>query len=354
MRIRHHLAVLAAVLAADVAVPPTAAAASVRLVAFPAVVPAKGGRVYLHAYVRSHTIGCLFSSPLNGQVREFLANRTCSATPSAKIPPNFSSTPQTYQFQVLVAITSTQTVTGNVSVLERGRRAATTDPEPTWSGYVATHRTFGIVSGNFTVPAVSCAPGASTVSSQWVGIDGFGGPTVEQDGVEMDCRAGVPLYYAWYEMYGDPAVNNGYSVGLSPQQYPVSPGDAVEAGVSAPTPNDPEDPHQYTWYLSLYDSTRGWVFSVTIPAPASPPAQDTAEWVVERPQVAGVSLLSDFGTASFTSASAVSTKEVGGAISDFPHRSLNMQPAGAVLATASPLTDTSTDSAFAVTWDRAG
>jgi len=338
---------------------PASAAAAARFTASPSVVPAAGGSVRLTARAEGHLRVCAFSSPLNGQVRSLLVFRNCgpkAATVLVNLPPNYATTPEPYSFELdaYPRMGDHPVLTKHVTVIESGRPAAVVDLEPTWSGYVATDQTFGIVSGVFTVPAVTCAAGATTVSSQWVGIDGWGGPTVEQDGVEMDCHAGAPQYYAWYEMYGDPAANGGYAVPLPPQQYPVSPGDVINAGVSAPTPNDPNDPHQYTWYLSLFDATRNWVFSATIPAPTPPPAQDTAEWIVERPDVPGVSLLSDFGTASFTSASAVSTSEVGGAISDFPHRSLNMQPASAVLATASPLTDTSSDSSFSVTWAAAG
>jgi hypothetical protein len=342
------------VLTAVTAVPASDAAASARLVAYPAVVPATGGRVHLHAYVTPGARACLFYSPLNGQVQEFDVARDCTATVTATLPPNYSTAPEDYHFHVLVSITSTRHITRSVSVVERGRTAARTNPEPTWSGYVATGQTFGIVSGDFTVPTVTCAADATTVSSQWVGIDGWGGPTVEQDGVEMDCNAGSPQYYAWYEMYGDPAVNGGYAVNLSPQSYPVSPGDSITAGVSSPTPNDPNDPHRYTWYLSLYDSTAGWVFSATIAAPSPAPAQDTAEWIVERPDTPGIALLSDFGTASFAGASASSAQSpIGGPISDFPHRALKMTPAKTILATPSPLTDTSTESAFTVTWNAA-
>jgi hypothetical protein len=66
-------------------------------------------------------------------------------------------------------------------------------------------------------------------------------------------------------------------------------------------------------------------------------------------------LLSDFGTAGFSHVTAVSNQTpVGGPISDFPHRSLDMMPAGTLLATSGPLTNTSTQSSFSVTWDAAG
>ena len=125
----------------------------------------------------------------------------------------------------------------------------------------------------------------------------------------------------------------------------------MTAAVSSPTPNDPLDPHRYTWYLSLFDYTAGWVFSTTIAQPDPAPAQDSAEWIVERPTTKATSLLSDFGMASFTSAYADAMNVTsGGAVSLFPHRSLNMAPGAHVLAVPSALTSSSSASAFSVSW----
>ena len=81
------------------------------------------------------------------------------------------------------------------------------------------------------MPSVTCAGGATTYSSQWIGIDGYSSDTVEQDGKGASCQAGTPYYNAWYEMYGDEAVDDGYEVPLSNSGYPVSPGDAMIASV---------------------------------------------------------------------------------------------------------------------------
>ena len=88
----------------------------------------------------------------------------------------------------------------------------TTGPETSqnWSGYVATDpcAEFDSVSASWTVPSVTCSSGAQ-YSAEWVGIDGNTSPTVEQDGTEGDCSGGTASYDAWYEMYGDSAINNG-------------------------------------------------------------------------------------------------------------------------------------------------
>src|SRR5258708_11590544 len=57
------------------------------------------------------------------------------------------------------------------------------------------------VSGQWTIPTVSCLGKTSTYSSAWVGIDGYSNGTVEQTGIEQDCINGRPNYRAWFEMY---------------------------------------------------------------------------------------------------------------------------------------------------------
>ena len=120
-----------------------------------------------------------------------------------------------------------------------------------WSGYAALDPSFRSVTASWRVPAVTCPGTATTYSSQWIGIDGAenGDNTVEQDGTESDCLGGVPTYDAWYEMYGDPAVNNGDEVELSPSIDHVSPGDAMTASVSLTGS---------TWTLAISDTTAGW------------------------------------------------------------------------------------------------
>ena len=85
---------------------------------------------------------------------------------------------------------------------------------------------FSTVTGSWTGSGGDVPGEATTYSSQWIGIDGAenGDNFVEQDGTESDCLGGAPSYDAWYEMYGDPAVNGGDEVELSPTNYPYAGG----------------------------------------------------------------------------------------------------------------------------------
>jgi hypothetical protein len=175
-----------------------------------------------------------------------------------------------------------------------------------WSGYVAAGSSgeFTSVSASWTVSSVSCGGDATTYSSQWVGIDGNASDSVEQDGTEADCSSGRPVYDAWYEMYGDDAVADGNEVELSPSQYPIAPGDAMRASVSVSGTN---------WTLTIADNTHPWsggAFSTNISFSGGD--QSSAEWIVERPETCSpcsLADLSDFGTASFTSATATTTDD---------------------------------------------
>ncbi len=209
-----------------------------------------------------------------------------------------------------------------------------------WSGYVATGGTFSSVSGSWTVPSVTCPADTTTYSSQWIGIDGDESDTVEQDGTGASCLSGTPHYDAWYEMYGDAAVNGGAEVALSSSSYPVSPGDAMTASVSIAGS---------TWTLAIADTTRDWNYSIGIASPSPAPARSSAEWIAERPEVGwSLSALSDFGSVSFTGASATDNA-TSGPISAFSFQPLEM--VGATLLAApgalAPNGESFTDSWYA-------
>jgi hypothetical protein len=171
------------------------------------------------------------------------------------------------------------------------------DPGPIWSGYVVSGATFSAVTGSWVVPAVTCALGANTDAMQWVGIDGYVSPTVEQDGTATDCVAGTPQYYAWYAIYGDASVNGGLSVYLSLSAYPVDPGDAVTAAVAL---------SGSTWMMTLTDTTQGWTSTTPIASPTPAPEQYSAEWIVEDPNggLPQGQVLTDFAPVIFTGTTA--------------------------------------------------
>jgi hypothetical protein len=172
-----------------------------------------------------------------------------------------------------------------------------------WSGYVALAQApYSSASASWTVPTATCPASSTSYSAQWVGIDGLGDDSVEQDGTDAACINGVAQYWAWYEMYGDPAVNSGNPQTVS---YPVSPGDQITASVSLVGS---------TWTLALADSsqTPAWSFTTAFPSPSPAPLQASAEWIVERPQLCqgsscSLGTLAQFSPITFTNAVATAT-----------------------------------------------
>jgi len=168
-----------------------------------------------------------------------------------------------------------------------------------WSGYGATaaNGTFDSVTGDWTVPSATCPPGATTYSAEWIGIDGLVSSSVEQDGTDSDCSAGVAKYYAWYEMYPLGGVDLSGA-------YPVAPGDSMSATVSFAVSTS-------TWTLQIEDLTAQWTYSYT--HVESGLDQSSAEWIAERPQLCTgqgqnqkctLSSLADFGSVTFSGATA--------------------------------------------------
>jgi hypothetical protein len=148
-----------------------------------------------------------------------------------------------------------------------------------WSGYAAmtspASGTVSDVTGSWVVPTVTGGiAGAWNACSDWVGIDGYSkvSRSVEQIGTEEDYnKYGVPVYYAWWEMY--PAV----SVQITTMT--ISPGDTMTAEVSWVSGNN-------TFVLSLTDVNTG--ANYTTQQLSGTVQRSSAEWVHEAPYYEGV------------------------------------------------------------------
>jgi Peptidase A4 family len=166
-----------------------------------------------------------------------------------------------------------------------------------WAGYVATggKKPFTYVAATFKVAAVDCGmtPHPSD-TSQWVGLDGWHGKTVEQIGVESDCGGDPDLppnaahYDAWWEMYPDPPHDLG----------PVKAGDTIEAQVYRIPGGSPGDGLEYV--LDLQDVTRGRGMAAEL-APCPTVCKDaTAEVISEGFNEGSRKGPADFGRETFS------------------------------------------------------
>jgi hypothetical protein len=156
-----------------------------------------------------------------------------------------------------------------------------------WSGYAVTGNKFTSVSSSWTEPSVKCS--GTAYSSFWVGLDGDTSNTVEQTGTDADCSGSTPQYYAWYEMYPK------YPVNLSGK---VLPGDKLSASVTTNGSG--------SFTLTITDSTQNWTNKTT--ARLKNAKLSSAEVIAEAPSGSGGVLpLADFGTVSFSGATANGT-----------------------------------------------
>ena len=245
------------------------------------------------------------------------------------IPPSENG----YEYEAVFTNSSGSATTNAATVTVTAAPAQSSN----WSGYADTGSGFSAVSGSWTVPTVSCSSGNS-YSAHWIGIDGATSSTVEQDGTEADCGAGSGSYDAWYEMYGDSAVNSGNEVELSPSSYPVFPGDAISASVSVVGA---------TWTLAISDSgsasqLHSWSFSTNIVFSGA--AQSSAEWIVERPDICNalscsLATLANFGTVTFTNAAATENG-IPGSISTWSNAAIEMLNGSTPIAVPGPLDPT--------------
>jgi hypothetical protein len=167
-----------------------------------------------------------------------------------------------------------------------------------WAGY-AVHRpgvTFRSVSGTWKQPAANCDT-YPTFEASWVGIGGYNQDSraLEQIGTELDCNGpGAASSDAWYELVPESSRQI---------RMKIKPGDTITASVTVIG-------HHVA--LKLTDRTSHSSFSKAVNV--SSVDVRSADWIVEAPSdcfndnFCRTLPLTDFGTVSFTGASATSTR----------------------------------------------
>jgi hypothetical protein len=198
-----------------------------------------------------------------------------------------------------------------------------------WAGYAATGGTYHTVQASWKQPSVTCAPGESSYSSFWVGLDGYNSRTVEQIGTSADCNNGTPTYYAWYELY--PKLSGQLPI-------TIAPGQSITAKVST-TGNG-----VFTVSLSVNGGA-----PQTITGKVANASLSSAEVITEAPSSnhspSGTLPLADFGGVSFSGATVD-----GSALASSNSQEITMVlPDGTVKAQPSTVSNGS----FSVTWKHA-
>jgi hypothetical protein len=229
-----------------------------------------------------------------------------------------------------------------------------------WAGYVAAPSArvgsrFSSVSGSWTVPSVTCFAGRETHSAAWVGLggDSESATALEQVGSDADCsRTGAAQYTSWYELI--PA-------GPVDLQLKLHTGDRLTASVTVRSDDVT---------LRIRDLSTGARFGTT--RRVAKVDVSSAEWIVEAPSVCvsvdacATLALSDFGSVTFSSATATAAGHTGaiadpdwsatalelrqGAEHDFAHRRGRRFGPTSGLVTASPSPVSAPTGSFAVSW----
>jgi hypothetical protein len=167
---------------------------------------------------------------------------------------------------------------GHLATLTR-RKA---NPRSTnWAGYAVTGGSYTSVASNWVEPNVTCT--SNGIVGFWIGLDGWGSTSVEQDGTGVDCSSGTPQQFAWWETYPE----NSIQV----YQAPVAAGDRMSSEVAS------EGNGQYV--MALTDWTENWSERNAVSAPT---AQNASAEIVAEAVTNGSSItaLPDFGGIEFT------------------------------------------------------
>ena len=139
-----------------------------------------------------------------------------------------------------------------------------------WSGYVMNAgkaERFNFVSGYVKVPKVKCT-GEETNLSIWVGLDGWGSNSVEQDGIAAWCPPGyyTPVYNAWWEMWPHNA--------MQVMNLTIRPGDKIYMETKYAN-------GQYEFRVK--NITTHKLAKKISPCTNASCERTSAEWVIERP-----------------------------------------------------------------------
>jgi hypothetical protein len=155
-----------------------------------------------------------------------------------------------------------------------------------WSGYAVVHTepSFNSVKGSWIVPSVQPPFGGCAgyvYSSEWVGIDGFSNDLAFQAGAAADAAcSGGKIYYPWVEWL--PGAEAELEL---PTGYTFKRGDYIIVTVDA---TDFSDGKSSSGELIFTDVTGNWQISGALTAASLDGTYivgDSAEWIVERPEV---------------------------------------------------------------------
>jgi hypothetical protein len=187
-----------------------------------------------------------------------------------------------------------------------------------WSGYAARGGAFTSVSATWTIPQLAI-DGPFGADATWVGIGGLRSRDLIQAGTHQSVSGtGTVTYHAWIETLPDAS---------HPVPVTVLPGDSITISV------DQQDGDG--WLISFANVTSGQTLQRTLQYRST---VSSAEWIEEAPFARRRVLpISQFGSLTFTSASAVRDGQ-SLTLADLDARAISLiDDTGRILAVPSPL-----------------
>lgn len=228
------------------------------------------------------------------------------AAPVAKPVATISSTTQSVTAAPVVTAAPSASVSGLTPVIPTpspssgsgATSSGTTPPTTTtnytstnWSGYMAATGGYTAISGSWSVPDVTGISGHSSSDATWIGIGGISTDDLIQIGTQDSVSyTGHKSSSAFYELLP----NSSRTI----TNLSISPGNVVAASLSELSSGQ--------WQISITNTTTGQSYLSTVAYTSS---RSSAEWIEEDPSNSFGRLVpfDNFGTISFTDASATST-----------------------------------------------
>jgi hypothetical protein len=240
--------------------------------------------------------GITVNGQVNGDINLHDQNGLINTNVSGQAPYSFTTTSSDVLYACLNDGSGTVSFQGQI-LMETNNWAGYTV-----EGFASSPNQYQIATGDWQVPAVTCAGLVPKYdSATWLGLGGApdsGSKKIEQIGTEQDCTSTLASYHAVYENYPDDVVvvYSACKDGSNPcssTPATVAAGDSIHAEVS----NRGNGvflllEHDFTqhWYISLFGNESGG---------ADPSVQYSAEWILEYPGHPGSWGLANFQQVSF-------------------------------------------------------
>jgi hypothetical protein len=230
-----------------------------------------------------------------------------------------------------------------------GSGSSSTSTSTNWDGYTVLNssstntNSFNRVSAQWVEPTITCDPNNPNPEwvGFWVGFDGWLNGSVEQGGTQAMCFNGVPSYSVWWEMFPFNFIQTGFS---------INPGDVIQASVTFNTSTS-----QFEILVMDVTSNQTLTQDIACQSGQANCARSSADVISEDigggSDLDGLYFLPNYGTATYTNASATDVNGHTGSLNDPTWNSVGITEVSSANVTKQTVGPLSTDGkSFNTTW----